>query len=160
MTVIEFKNETNRVNIRQLLLQNNDFEQNYITHKNIDGLVTGTVFGRIVMQDTNLLYDKLNLLGNLKLENGGIYSFEPAMELSRFTNLNELDNIIFNTLETSVFIYNNQIYFPKTNIVSTAMDMSVYGMQSFGDDYDFTLWFIPGDVMPGKSKKLLKIQGI
>ena len=160
MTVIEFKNETNRVNIRQLLLQNNDFEQNYITHKNIDGLITGTVFGRIVMQDTNLLYDKLNLLGNLKLENGGIYSFEPAMELSRFTNLNELDNIIFNTLETSVFIYNNQIYFPKTNIVSTAMDMSVYGMQSFGDDYEYHFVVYPGDVMLGKSKKLLKKQGL
>ena len=137
LEIIEFKNESNRLNIKQLLEQNDDFEQDYITHKNIDGLVTGTVFGRIVMQDTNLLYDKMNLLGNFKLENGGIYNFEPAMELSKFTNLNELNNIVFNTLETSVFIYNNQIYFPKTNIVSTAMDMSVYGMQSFADDYEY-----------------------
>lgn len=160
LEVIEFKNESNRVNIKQMLEQNDDFEQDYITHKNIDGVVTGTVYGRVVMQDTNLLYDKFNLLGNFKLENGGIYNFEPAMELSKFTNLNELDNIVFNTLETSVFIYNNQIYFPKTNIVSTAMDMSVYGMQSFGDDYEYHFVVYPGDVMLGKSKKLLKKQGL
>ncbi|MEY1638524.1 AsmA family protein [Tenuifilum osseticum] len=160
LEIIEFKNESNRVNIKQLLEQNDDFEQDYITHKNIDGIVTGTVFGRIVMQDTNLLYDKMNLLGNFKLENGGIYNFEPAMELSKFTNLNELNNIVFNTLETSVFIYNNQIYFPKTNIVSTAMDMSVYGMQSFADDYEYHFVVYPGDVMLGKSKKLLKKQGL
>ncbi|HDP75501.1 MAG TPA: AsmA family protein [Bacteroidales bacterium] len=160
LEVIEFKNESNRVNIKQLLEQNDNFEQDYITHNNINGLVTGTVFGRIVMQDTNLLYDKINLLGNFKLENGGIYNFEPAMELSKFTNLNELNNIIFNTLVTSVFIYNNQIYFRKTNIVSTAMDMSVYGMQSFGDDYEYHFVVYPGDVMLGKSKKLLKKQGL
>lgn len=160
LMVIEFKNESNRVNIKQMLEQNDDFEQNYITHKNIDGLATGTVFGRIVMQDTNLLYDKMHLLGNFKLENGGIYNFEPAMELAKFTNLNELDNIQFRTLETSVFIYNNQIYFPKTNIVSTAMDMSVYGMQSFGDDYEYHFVIYPGDLMLGKSKKLLKKQGL
>lgn len=160
LEVIEFKNESNRVNIKQLLEQNDDFEQDYITHKNIDGLVTGTVFGRIVMQDTNLLYDKMHLLGSFKLENGGIYNFEPAMELAKFTNLNELDNILFRTLETSLFIYNNQIYFPKTNIVSTAMDMAVYGMQSFGDDYEYHFVVYPGDVMLGKSKKLLKKQGL
>ena len=160
LEIIEFKNESNRVNIKQLLEQNDDFGQDYITHNNIDGSVTGTVFGRIVMQDNNLLYDKINLLGNFKLQNGGIYNFEPAMELSKFTNLNELDNIVFSTLETSVFIYNNQIYFPKTNIVSTAMDMSVYGMQSFGDDYEYHFVVYPGDVMLGKSKKLLKKQGL
>lgn len=159
LEIIEFKNESNRINIKQLLEQNDDFEQDYITHNNIDGFITGTVFGRIVMQDTNLLYDKINLLGNFILQNGGIYNFEPAMELSKFTNLNELDNIVFSTLETSVFIYNNQIYFPKTNIVSTAMDMSVYGMQSFGDDYEYHFVVYPGDVMLGKSKKLLKKQG-
>lgn len=148
------------MNLKQLLEQNDDFEQDYITHKNFDGLVTGTVFGRIVMQDTIIFYDKINLMGNFKLENGGIYNFEPAMELSKFTNLNELDNIMFSTLETSVFIYNNQIYFPKTNIVSTAMDMSVYGMQSFGDDYEYHFVVYPGDVMLGKSKKLLKKQGL
>lgn len=160
LEVIEFKNESNRVNLKQLLEQNDDFEQDYITHKNFDGLVSGTVFGRIVMQDTIIFYDKINLMGNFKLENGGIYNFEPAMELSKFTNLNELDNIMFSTLETSVFIYNNQIYFPKTNIVSTAMDMSVYGMQSFGDDYEYHFVVYPGDVMLGKSKKLLKKQGL
>ncbi|QKG78920.1 AsmA family protein [Tenuifilum thalassicum] len=158
--IIEFKNQSENINIKQLLEENEDFDQNYFTHNNIEGLLTGTVYGRVVMQDTNILYDKINLLGDLTLADGGIYNFEPAMELSKFTNLKELDNIVFRTLSTKVFIYNNKIYFPKTDIVSTAMDMSVYGMQSFGDDYEYHFVVYPGDVMFGKSKKLLKKQGL
>ncbi len=160
LEIIEFKNESKNINIKQLLAENEDFEQDYFTHKNIEGLLTGTVFGRVVMQDTNIFYEKFNLMGDFTLEDGGIYNFEPAMELSKFTNLKELDNIVFRTLKTKVFIYNNQIYFPKTDIVSTAMDMSVYGMQSFGDDYEYHFVVYPGDMMFGKSKKLLKRQGL
>ncbi len=159
-TVIEAKCNLNRMNIRQLLADNNDFDQTFFTHENIEGLATGELFARVIMRDTNILYDKISLLGNFKLENGGIYNFEPLMQLSKFTNLNELERVVFRTLETSVFVYNNEIYFPKTDIVSSAMDISVYGMQSFADDYEYHLIVHLGDVLVGKSNKLLKQQGM
>lgn len=159
-TVIELKTDANKVDIRQLLSENDEFDQDFITSKNISGLVTGELFARVVMKDTSVLYNKINMLGNFTLEKGGIYNFKPVTGLSKYTGMKELDNIVFRTMETKVFIYDNQIYFPKTSIVSTALDMSVYGMQSFGDDFEYHLEVFPGDVILGKNKKLLKKQGM
>lgn len=160
ITNVQFKNEIFEMDIHQMLVDGNNFGQENFTHENIKGKLTSSVDGRLSMQDTTIFYDKINLRGNFKLENGGIYNFEPAMELSRFTNLRELDNIIFRTLESSIFIYGNNIYFPKTDIVSTAVDISALGMQSFDVDYQYHLTLHLSDVLLGKSNKLLKQQGM
>ncbi len=159
-TTIEFKNQTQHINVKKLLADNDNFNQTNITDRQIDGLFSGNFYGRIVMGDSGVIYDRINLLGNFSIENGGIYNYEPAMQLAKFTNLNELDNIVFRKLESSVFIYNNQIYFPKTDIVSSAMDLSVYGMASFGTDYEYHIILYPGDILLGKSQQLLKKQGL
>lgn len=159
-STIEFKNVVNGMDVRKLLLDGENFDQTDITYENVDGILTSSISGRIVMQDTNVLYDKVNILGYFKLENGGIYNFEPAMELSKKTNLRELHNIIFRTLESSVFIYGNRIFFPKTDIVSTAFDITAYGMESFGEEYEYHLVLHPGDALFGKTDKLLKQQGM
>ncbi|MDD2277598.1 MAG: AsmA-like C-terminal region-containing protein [Bacteroidales bacterium] len=157
---VEFKNTIKGMDIRQLLIDANDFDQTYFTHKNIEGILTSSINGRILVTGDSIHYDKIAVLGNFKLENGGIYDFEPAMELSKFTNLRELDRIVFRTMVSSVFIYNNKIFFPQTDIVSSALDMAVYGMESFGDDYEYHLNVHLGDVLLGKSQKLLKRQGM
>lgn len=157
---VEFKNTINGMDIRQLLIDADDFEQTYFTHENIEGILTSSVNGRLFVTGDSIHYDKITMLGNFKLENGGIYEFEPAMELSKFTNLRELDRIVFRTMVSSIFIYDNKVFFPKTDIVSSAIDMAAYGMQSFGKDYEYHLNVHLSDVLLGKSKKLLKRQGM
>jgi hypothetical protein len=158
-TVVMFKNEIDKMNIKQLLIDANNFDQTDFTHENISGILTSSVDGRIVMQGDSVIYDKIIVRGRFKLENGGIYNYEPLRELGKFTNLRELDNVVFRTMESGVFIYENGIYFPKTDIVSTAIDMSAFGMVSFGDDYQLHLKVFLNDVLVGKSDKLLKAQG-
>ncbi|MDD3891821.1 MAG: AsmA family protein [Bacteroidales bacterium] len=157
---VEFKNTINGMDIRQLLIDANDFGQTYFTHENIEGILTSSVNGRLFVTGDSIHYDKITMLGNFKLENGGIYEFEPAMELSKFTNLRELDRIVFRTMVSSIFIYDNKVFFPKTDIVSSAIDMAAYGMQSFGKDYEYHLNVHLSDVLLGKSQKLLKKQGM
>ncbi|MFO7863364.1 MAG: AsmA-like C-terminal region-containing protein, partial [Salinivirgaceae bacterium] len=159
ITSILFKNEIDGMDIHQMLVDADNFDQEDFTHENVTGIVTSSLDGRILMQDTTIFYDKINVLGRFKLENGGIYNFEPAQELAKYTNMKELDSIVFKTMESSVFIYNNDIYFPKTDIVSTAMDMSVFGMQSFNEDYEYHVVMYLNDFLLGKSKKLLEKQG-
>jgi hypothetical protein len=98
--------------------------------------------------------------GDLKLEDGGIYNFEPLMEVGKFTNLRELENLVFRTLETSIFVHKNNIYFPKTSIVSSAVDMAALGVQSFDSDYQYHITLFLRDVLLGKSDNLLKQQGM
>ncbi len=158
-TIIMFKNDIDKMNIKQLLIDANNFDQTDFTHENISGILTSGVDGRIVMQGDSVVYDKIIVRGKFILENGGIYNYEPLRELGKFTNLRELDNVVFKTMKSGVFIYENGIYLPKTDIVSTAIDMSAFGMVSFGDDYQLHLKVHLNDVLVGKSDKLLKAQG-
>jgi len=158
-TVIIFKNSINKMDVNQILVEIEDYVGlDDFTHENISGILTSAVDGRVVMQGDSILYDKIIVRGDFKLENGGIYDYEPIKELGKFTGLRELENIVFRTLNSGVFIYDNRIYFPKTDIVSTATDISAFGMVSFGDEYQLHLKVHLGDVLMGKSNKLLKAQ--
>jgi hypothetical protein len=50
------------------------------------------------------------------------------------------------------------IYVPETYISSTALDITAFGMQGFGEDYEYHLKMHLSDVLIGKSDKLLKEQ--
>lgn len=158
-TVIMFKNIIDKMDVNQMLVEIEDYAGlDDFTHENISGILTSAVDGRIVMQGDSILYDKIIVRGDLKLENGGIYNYEPIRELGKNTGLRELENIVFKTFNSGIFIYDNKIYFPKTDIVSTATDISAFGMVSFGDEYQFHLKVHLSDVLVGKNKKLLKEQ--
>ncbi len=158
-TTIMFKNSIEKMDLHKILVEADNFGQQEFTQDNISGILTSDVDGRIIIQGDSVLYDKIIVRGDFKLENGGIYNYEPIRELGAFTNLRELDNIVFKTMKSGVSIYNNNIYFPKTDIVSTAIDVSAFGMVSFKDSYQLHLNVHLGDVLAGKSDKLLKSQG-
>ena len=160
LTTVMFKNEIFGMDIHQMLVDGENFGQEDFTHENISGKLTSSLDGRVVMQDTTIFYDKIIMKGDLKLEDGGIYNFEPLMEVGKFTNLRELENLVFRTLETSIFIHKNNIYFPKTSIVSSAVDMAALGVQSFDSDYQYHITLFLRDVLLGKSDNLLKQQGM
>lgn len=158
--IIDFKNDITGLDINKLLKDNDDFGMSEdISYKNISGILTSSISGHVLM-DTAVVYDKLNVIGDFELADGGIYDFEPIMEIGKFTGMKELENINFKTLKTSLFIFKNKIYIPKTDIVSTALDLSAYGMQSFAEDYEYHAVVHLGDVLLGKSDNLMKKQGL
>ena len=159
IVTVMFKNEINKLDIHKMLVDAKDFDQTEFTHENISGILTSNLEGRVVLQGDSIIYDKIMVMGSFKLENGGIYNYKPITDIGKFTNLRELENIVFKTMESGIFIYNNNIFFPKTDIVSSAIDMSAFGMASFGSDYEYHIKVHLGDVLLGKSDKLLKQQG-
>lgn len=157
---IELHNQMFGVDARKLLEDNDDFGMTEdISHNNISGVLTSDVYARVFMRDTTIFYEKIDVQGEVKIENGGLYGLEPIMDMAKFTGMGELDTIIFKTLTTNLFVFNNRIFMPKTDIVSTALDLSAYGMQSFNGDYEYHAVVHPSDVLFGKSANLLKKQG-
>jgi uncharacterized protein involved in outer membrane biogenesis len=159
--VIQMRNTVKNMDIHQLLSDFKDFEEFYepaIRSENISGQLTCDFYSRLDMIGDSLLMDDMRVRGDFHLTNGGVYNFEPATELSKMTNLNELDNIQFKDLSSQLFIFQGAIYVPKTYISSTALDITAYGMQSLGEDYEYHLKLHLSDILVGKSKKLLKEQ--
>jgi hypothetical protein len=160
--IISFKNIINGLDIHRLLVEGKNFGQEEFTSDNITGILTSDVDGRIVFTDSfDVVFNKMVLKGDFKLQNGAIYNYEPLSELSKMPipGLKDLDSLIFQTLNSQVFIYKNNIYFPKTDIITNATDISAYGMQSFDEDYEYHLKLFLRDIFFSKNKKLLKEQG-
>jgi hypothetical protein len=111
-----------------------------------------------VFEADTLVSNDMRVLGNFKLKNGKLINYEPAMEVSKFTGIKELDNIDMKTLECNIFVFKNKIYVPITNIVSSSMDLSTFGMQSMGDDYEYHIQMKLSEILKGKSQKLFERQ--
>jgi len=156
-TSVSTHNIISGMNIRTLLRDFDNFGMDsLISYKNISGLLSTDLNTFIPIEDT-VIVDRINVSGEIVLEEGGVYDYEPAEELSKFTGLKELDNIQFKTLRSNIFMYKNKLYVPRTNIVSNALDIAAFGMQSMKDESEYHLE-IMSNILFGKSKRRNKKQ--
>jgi len=157
--IINIKNVVNRMDINKFMYAFDNFGyDSLISYKNIQGLVSADLNSRFVFNADTLVSEDMRVNGDLTLENGRIINYQPAMDVASFTGIKELDNIELKTLKSNLFIFKNQMYVPSTDVVSSSMDFSVFGMQSFGDNYEYHMQLHLGDVLKGKSKKLIERQ--
>ncbi len=152
------KNNIQGMDIDQLLRDFNNFEDfgnDNITHEQINGLFTTNLDGHFVMKDGDLQYDAIELSGDMLLEEGRLKDYGIAAEIGKENNIDNLDNLEFNTIETKVFIYKNVIYVPRTNINNNALDVTIYGRQEFGDDCKYHLRFYLKELLKrGQAKNI------
>ncbi len=158
-SVIETKHIIEKMDINKLLADFDNFEAYYepsIKAENLSGLFSTNLYTRVNMIGDSLIMDDIRARGTFKLENGGVYDFEPATNLSIVSNIHELDNIKFKTLSSKVFVSKNGIYLPETFISSETLNITAFGIQSFSDDFEYHLEVKLRDVLLGKSKKEIR----
>lgn len=151
-------NIVSNMNMRTLLQDMGNFGMDsLISYDNISGLLSVDL-NTFVPIDDSVRIDKMMISGDIKLEQGGVYNYPPAQEISKFTNIKELDNIQFKTLRSNIFMFKNKLYVPRTDIVSNAIDIAAFGMQSLEGDSDYHLEMHLSNILFGKSKKRNKKQ--
>ncbi len=156
--VASIRNNIDGMDFKQLMEDMDNFGQTDFTAENISGKLKSTINAETTLLGDSVPMNLIKMKGLLELSDGGVYDFEPAQSLSKFTGLNELDNIRFQTLKTKIFVHKGAVYVPKTDIINSAMDITAFGMQSFGDDYEYHLEIHLGDILTGKSDNLMKRQ--
>ena len=116
--------------------------------------------GKIVLKNYEPVYNSLMLKGNMTIENGALFNVKPVVEVEKIpgVGLKNMDSLYFSTLNSSVFLFNNELYIPKTEIRSTSFDAMFLGMYSFGGDYAYHIRMFLGEVLSSKSKSNLKKQ--
>lgn len=151
-------NTVSNMNMRTLLQDMDNFGlDSLISYKNISGLLSVDI-NTFVPIDDSVRIDKMMISGDVKLEQGGVYDYPPAQEISKFTSIKELDNIQFKTLRSNIFMFKNKLYVPRTDIVSNALDIAAFGMQSLEGDSDYHMEMHLSNILFGKSKKRNKKQ--
>ena len=157
--IINVKNHVENMDINKLLFAFDNFGyDSLISYENLSGFFSADLNSRFVFDADTLVSNDMRILGNFKLRNGKLVNYEPAMEVSKFTGIKELDNIDMKTLECNIFMFKNKIYVPITKIVSSSLDLSTFGMQSMGDDYEYHIQMKLSEILKGKSQKLIERQ--
>jgi hypothetical protein len=165
---IDIRTKIDKLNINELLLRNDNFGDTSITYEKFAGLLTSEFDARVFYVPEKALIDRwptdrIRAEGHFTLENGKIYGYEPLAELSKGIGslsggLKEMDKLDFIKLSLSTFMFKDKVYVPKTDVVTSSMDFTAFGMHSLQDEYEYHLKIHLGDVLTGKSEDLIKEQ--
>ena len=133
-----------KINVKKLFYQFENFGQDFIMDKHIEGLITSNIFFK-AEADTNLNIDlkKMYTRAHLKIENGKLLEFPSLVELDEFLakeyrmkNLN-LAHLSFATLENDIEIVDQVIIIPNMTIKSTAMNFDIAGEHCFDEKINY-----------------------
>ena len=161
LMTVWFRTHFDKMDLNQLLVEFDNFDQTTVTSENLSGLMTADLDGylNVINMGDSIPMGDLKVLGDLKLEDGAIVNLEMLKSLDNAVHMRELNNIRFQTLETSLFVRNGSLYLPQTDIKTTVMSMSLFAMQGMdNDNFEYHIKVFPGEIMALSSKKVMKTQ--
>ncbi len=156
-----FKANINKMDVTKVMKSFREYiEYEDIKAENVQGILSTKMDGKIVLKNYEPVYESLMLNGDLTIENGALINVKPVMEIEKIpgVGLKNMDKLYFSTLNSSVFLFNNELYIPRTEIRSTSFDAMFLGMYSFGEDYEYHIRMFLGEVLSSKNKANLKKQ--
>jgi hypothetical protein len=149
---------THNVNIKELFATFNNFEQTFIKDENLEGYITSNFDLEMDFVNGKMESSSIELLGHARIDNGKLINFEPIKQVSKFSEIKELEHIEFSKLENDILISKSTVTIPKMELSSNAFDISLFGKQQFSGDYEYHISLYLTDFIGGKSKRLAKQQ--
>ncbi|HPF51034.1 MAG TPA: AsmA family protein [Draconibacterium sp.] len=159
--VVWFKTNMHNMDVTQLVDAFGEYmDYDDIQKNNVQGTLSSVMDGKIVMKDFEPNYDEMLLKGDITLENGALFNVKPVMEVEQISGvgIKNLDSLYFSTLNSSLFLFRNNLYIPRTEIRTSSFDAMFLGMYSFGEDYAYHIRMFLGEVLSSKSKANLRKQ--
>jgi len=142
------------INIKEVFTSFNNFGQEFIQDKHLDGKVTGSVdfYGEF---DPSMKMDMNTFLADAEVSimEGELIGFEPMEQLSRFIDIEELQHIRFSELENEIFIRDGEVVIPQMEIRSSALNLSGSGIHSFENYYNYKIRLSLSEVLSRKIKR-------
>ena len=142
--IFECSGHLEKINVKKMFTQFENFGQDFIMDKHIEGLLTSNIFFK-AEADSNLNIDmkKMYTRAHLKIENGKLTEFPSMVELDEFLakeykmkNL-DLARLSFATLENDIEIADQTIIIPNMEIKSSAMNVEIAGEHGFDEKINY-----------------------
>ncbi len=148
---------TSQINIQSLFYQCEDFNQTHIQSKNINGVASATIHLAMMLHDNlKVEPDKIYSSIDLTIERGELINYETLKSLSKFISMDELLDVKFSTLHNTIEIKNKAIYIPEMELKSSAMDLSLSGVQTFDNEIEYHFRILLSEILSEKFKKKRK----
>ncbi|MEN8157674.1 MAG: AsmA-like C-terminal region-containing protein [Bacteroidota bacterium] len=142
-----------QLDIRELFEAFHNFGQKQLTHEHLKGSISGTsVFSAQFDPSFAILPGSILSENDITIRNGELNGFSPIMALSRFVEVEELQNIRFETLENTILVRNSQVIIPSMDIQSNALNLSASGSHHFNNRYDYRLRLKLSEILYSKAR--------
>ncbi|MDR1792327.1 MAG: AsmA-like C-terminal region-containing protein [Bacteroidales bacterium] len=145
------------VNISKMFYAMGNFGQNTLTHKNINGLLNGTVkISFYLKNDMSIVLPSVKSSIGIKITDGQLINFTALQSLSRFVRISELQNIRFATLENVITIENSTLFIPAMDIKNNALNLVLSGEQTFAGKINYNIMVMLKEVLSKKFRESRK----
>lgn len=143
-----------KIDMNKLLYSFNSFGQEFITDKNLEGLLTAKV-KFTALWDKSFEVDLKSIFADCDLEvtDGSLNDFKPLEDLSSFVKLEELKSVKFDTLKNHIIIKDEVITIPQMDINSSLYNMTIEGSQKFDASFEYVLRLSLTEIMAKKFKR-------
>jgi hypothetical protein len=130
----------NNINIQTLFRHYNNWGQKLITSENISGQFKGLITLSFKTNPNNEIdRNSLQLKSDIQIVNGELKGVNQLEKLSKWIKPEELKVIKFDTLKNQISIRNKKIIFPFMDVKSNALSLSLYGVHTFTNNYEYNL---------------------
>jgi len=151
--VLNSKSDCKGIDLGELLIAFDNFGQKDFTNKNLFGNLSASVECRIVWDhNMNLIPEKLVMIAEMNLKNGSLLQYKPLQSLSKFIDVNELNNLKFSELKNTFTIKNKLLNIPTMDIKSNAFNIQIAGNHSFENVLDYKLKVSLSEILAKKRK--------
>ncbi|MFO7574812.1 MAG: AsmA-like C-terminal region-containing protein [Bacteroidales bacterium] len=143
-----------KIDINNAFVSFNNFRQDFIVAENLKGSLTGK-YDMLMDLDGRFVPDlwSISSEGSFTIDNGELLGFPPVMNLSRFIEISELENIRFSRLENEFYIKSGTFAIPHMEIKSSAADFGISGKHLFNGDYEYHLRVLLSQILSRKAPK-------
>ncbi len=150
---ISCSGDIHTIDIQSLFHSFNNFGQDFLQEDNLHGKITSNIdFKAQFTNSFQPIYKSIHTVADVKIENGELNNFKPMYELSRFIDIEELQNINFETIENEILIKNEVIYIPQMEINSSAFNISINGKHTFNNEYTYRLSILLSEILSKREK--------
>ncbi len=141
------------INIEKLFYATNNFGQQSLTYKNLQGTADCSAQINATLQNNmDLIQNSIAASIALKIENGKLINFKALESLSKFISINELNNIQFETLSTQISVANRTITIPQIAIRNNVLNLAIGGTHTFDNDIDYHIQLSLGELLSKKAR--------
>jgi len=159
------KGEANDIDIKSLYFQTDNFGQDFITHKNIEGIANLNFIIQSTLDSSwNFIADELRSQINIDISKGELIEHQAMSEIANyfsnktllkpFINTKALSEkvkrIKFSELSNTILISNSNISIPKMDIQSSLLNIAISGEHSFNDSINYHFNFKLKDALMKK----------
>lgn len=126
------------IDITELFTVFDDFDQDALKSNQIKGKISANTSVSFRMNDNfDVNISTISVDAPTKIIDGELIDFLPMVKLAGFVKVGNFQHMIFDTLESHLFIQKQVIHIPETRVNSNTFDMTISGTHTFENMVDY-----------------------